>query len=285
MRKIIYLIICMTALTACEKEIDFSYHEVEPMVMIEGRVTNEGTEVIITRTRSVTDPVKPKGLKGAEVIVSAEGLHERLAYDEATGCYRSPLKGLPGTTYRLTVDFEGRHYEAQSYMCPPSPFLSTEFLWQPINKERILAYEYCTADPETDVRNYYWFRMDRISHHPHFANKTTHDAYRWNVYEDRGSPPGIVRRDVMCMSEQTAEDDEKDEWDNILYEGDTITLRLMVIDQPTYDYLRSLSTGQRNGANPVGNISGDPCLGYFTAASVTYADTVVFSYDNVRTVR
>lgn len=43
--------------------------------------------------------------------------------------------------------------------------------------------------------------------------------------------------------------------------------------------------GQRNGANPVGNIKGDPCLGYFTAASVTHADTLVFSYDGIRTAR
>ena len=275
----------MAALTACKKEIDFDYNEVEPIVMIEGRVTNEGTEVLVTRSRSVYDAVKPFGLQGADVIVSTDGLQEHLTYDETTGYYRSSLKGQPGTTYRLTVEFEGCHYEATSYMYPSAPFTSVEFLWQPINNERMLAYEMWATDPQPDTRNYYWYRMDRTLHHPHFANKTTHDAYRWNVFDDRGCPPGRVFRDIMCMNEKTAEDDKKDDWDNILYEGDTITMRLMVIDEPTYDYLRSLSTGQRNGANPIGNIEGDPCLGYFTAASVTHADTLVFSYDNVRTVR
>ena len=74
----------MAALAACEKEIDFDYNEVEPIVMIEGRVTNEGTEVLVTRSRSVYDPVKPFGLEGAEVTVSADGQQDRLTYDAAT---------------------------------------------------------------------------------------------------------------------------------------------------------------------------------------------------------
>jgi len=84
------------------------------------------------------------------------------------------------------------------------------------------------------------------------------------------------------INERNSLEDDKDDWDKILYEGDTITMRLMVINQPTFDYLRSLSTGQRNGANPTGNIKGDPCLGYFMAASVTHADTIVFRYADVR---
>jgi hypothetical protein len=133
-------------------------------------VTNEGTEVLISRTRSVYDPVKPKGLRGAEVVVSTDGgEQERLTYDEATGFYRSPLKGQPGTTYRLTVDLEGHHYEATSFMYPPAPLLSAEFLWQPINQERTLVYELWATDPQPDVRNHYWYRLDRTYHHPHFA--------------------------------------------------------------------------------------------------------------------
>ena len=96
---------------------------------------------------------------------------------------------------------------------------------------------------------------------------------------------GLFKRQylyLMYVWGHSYEFNDKDNWDKILYEGDTITMRLMVIDQPTFDYLRSLSTGQRNGANPVGNIKGDPCLGYFMAASVTHAETIVFRYADVR---
>ena len=51
-------------LTACEKELDFEYHETEPVVVIEGRVTNEGTEILITKSRSVTDSVRGRCRQG-----------------------------------------------------------------------------------------------------------------------------------------------------------------------------------------------------------------------------
>ena len=78
-----------------------------------------------------------------------------------------------------------------------------------------------------------------------------------------------------------AEEDKEENWDYILYEGDTITCQLMSIDRATYDYLTSLHAGQSNGANPRSNLIGG-CLGYFTAGSVTHADTLVFHYDAIK---
>ena len=78
MRKYLYIIICIAALAACKREIDFDFREVEPILTIEGRVTDEGTEVLLTRSRSVYDAAKPKELPGAQVIVSADGLQVHL---------------------------------------------------------------------------------------------------------------------------------------------------------------------------------------------------------------
>ena len=105
-------------------------------------------------------------------------------------------------------------------------------------------------------------------------------AYRWNVFDDRGNPPGRVFRDIHCMMEKTAIEDKEDDWDKILYDGDTITLQLMSIDLPAYDYFRTLISGQSAGANPVSNISGG-CLGYFMASGITHADTVVLRLNEV----
>ena len=69
------------ALTACEKELDFKYHETEPVVVIEGRVTNEGTEVVITKSRSVTDSVKGRCQQGALVVVSSNDTKVQVGYD------------------------------------------------------------------------------------------------------------------------------------------------------------------------------------------------------------
>ena len=271
--------------SSCTKEIDFDYNEVTPLVMIEGRVTNEGCEVLITKTRSVTDSVKSPCLQGAEVAITAEGVNEILSYDTISHSYRSSFCGTPGQTYHLSITFEGCHYEGTSTMPAPAPIKSTEFLWQSIMDERLLAFEVWAHDLEPNERNYYWYRMDRYSKHPHFEKKPIKGAYRWNVFDDRGCPPGLIYRDVMCMSERAAEEDEEENWKSILYEGDSITFTLMTIDEPSYEFFRSLRAGQSGGANPTSNLTGSSCLGYFTATSITHAEPIVFSYDSIKTSR
>ena len=281
---IISYALCLAAvllLTACKKEIDFNYHEIDPIVVIEGRVTNEGTMVMITKSRNVTDSVRGHCLTGAVVTISGGGVDEVIAYDSQAQCYHSSLKGKVGESYRLTVDVEGHHYEGIATMPAAAPILHSEFLWFTMLDERIVVYELWAADPNSDERNYFWFRMDRLTHHPHFKDKKYQEPYTWNVFDNRGCPPGLIYRDVMCMSERMAEEDKEENWDYILYEGDSIICQLMSIDRATYDYFASLRAGQGNGANPRSNLIGG-CLGYFTAGSVTHADTLVFHYDAIK---
>lgn len=275
------LFVVAVLLTGCKKEIYFDYNEIEPIVVVEGRVTNEGTSIVITKSRSMNDSVKGRCLMGALVTVSADGVETVIPYDSRKNCYASSLTGTPGTTYLLSIDFEGHHYEGRSTMPAAAPVLSAEFLWQPVLDEKLLAYEVWAVDPQPEERNYYWYRMDRTWHHAHFEGKPHTEAYRWSAFDDRGCPPGKIYRDVMCMSERAAEEDEEDNWKRILYEGDTVTFQLMTIDRGTYEYLSSLRAGQGQGANPRTNLTGG-CQGYFAAGSVTHADTLVFRRENVK---
>jgi hypothetical protein len=274
-------ILSLPVILGCKKEIDFDYNEITPIVVVEGRVSNEGTRVFISKSRSMNDSVKSRCLIGALITISVNGVENKVFYDSSAGCYRSTLKGLPGQTYQLSIDFEGSHYEASSTMPQPSTILSTEFLWQPVLQERLLAYEMWATDPEPQERNYYWYRMDRTWHHPHFEGKTYTEPYRWGVFDNRGCPPGKIYRDVMCMSEKAAEEDKEENWKRILYEGDTVTFQLMNIDRATYEYFSSLRAGQSGGANPRSNISGG-CHGYFTACFIAHADTIVYSKEIVK---
>jgi len=281
MRKILFFALLSCCLLSCKKEIDFGYNEISPIVVVEGRVTNEGTRVTITKSRSVNDSVSGSCLPGATVVVSGNGFSETISYDLQAHCYSSTMKGRAGDSYRLSVDFEGRHYEGTAVMPAAAPIISSEFIWFSVIDERMVVYELWARDISAEERNYYWYRMDRISHHPHFKGKRKTEPYRWSAFSDRGNPPGLIYRDVWCMSERMAEEDEEENWDRILYEGDTITFQLMTIDRGTYDYFSSLRAGQRGGANPISNLTGG-CLGYFTAASITNADTLVFRYDDIK---
>ncbi len=282
MQKYLVLFILVCCLTACTKEIDFDYNEIDAVVVVEGRVTNEGTYVLVTKSRSMTDSVKSPCLPGAVVTITADGVNESIAYDPQTHCYHSDFKGQAGVTYKLTVDFEGKHYEGISTMPPAAPVLSAEFIWFDVLDERMVVFEIWATDPVSTERNYYWYRMDRITQHPHFEGRSKTEPYRWSVFDNRGNPPGLIYRDIICMSERMAEEDEEENWDRILYEGDIITFQLMSIDRSTYDYFSSLRAGQGGGANPKSNLTGG-CTGYFTAGSITRSETMVFRYDAIHT--
>ena len=281
MKKLLTCFTFLLLLVSCEKEIDINYHEIDPMVVIEGRVTNEGTVVSLRRSRSVNDSVKSASLPGANISIYDNGQEHHLAYDPTDGCYRSPLKGVEGHEYHMAVDFEGNHYDAYSTMPVASSIVSTDFYWFKILDERLLVDVLCVTDPDPDQRNHFLYRIDRRSSNPHITPKMQSRPYRWNVFDDRGNPPGLVFRDIHCMMERTALDDKEEDWEKILYDGDTIMLQLHTIDLTAYEYFRSLISGQGVGANPVSNISGG-CLGYFMAASVAHADTVVLHLNEVK---
>lgn len=276
----LYTLLLLLLTLSCQKEIELDYRDIEPVVSIEGRVTNEQVYVLITRTRSMNDSVKGRGIGGAVVTISSEDGTEQLVYDARDGYYRpaSGMKGVPGRTYRLDVTLDGHQYAASSTMPRQAPIVSTAFIWQSLLDNGMLMYEMWATDPEPDVRNYYWYRVDRRAKDPKVRQKQGTDAYRWSSFDDRGAINARIYRDIMCVNEEMmdGQDIEDDQLKSILFDGDTITLQLMTIDRAMFEYYQSLSVGQRMGANPISNISGG-CLGYFAAGSVSHADTVIYN--------
>ena len=276
----LYILLLLLLTLSCQKEIELDYRDIEPVVSIEGRVTNEQVYVLITRTRSMNDSVKGRGIGGAVVTISSEDGTEQLVYDVRDGYYRpaSGMKGVPGRTYRLDVTLDGHQYAASSTMPRQAPIVSTQFIWQSLLDNGMLMYEMWASDPEPDVRNYYWYRVDRRAQDPKVRQKQGTDAYRWSSFDDRGAINARIYRDIMCVNEEMmdGQDIEDDQLKSILFDGDTITLQLMTIDRAMFEYYQSLSVGQRMGANPISNISGG-CLGYFAAGSVSHADTVIYN--------
>lgn len=282
MKKILYMLLAVMSLTACKKEIGFDFNEIDPIVVIEGKVTNEGSTVVISRSRSVMTAERVHCLEGAIVTVTGNGTTTPLLYDAEKDCYYSELTGVPGVTYQLSVDFEGKHYEATSQMQAQAPILSYEFFWLRMMNERMLSFEMWAQDPDPNQRTYYWFRMLRKSSNPHFANSPQTEPYDWDSFDDRGCPPGKVFVDVVTVTEQQMKDDEEDYWRWILYDGDRITVELMTVDRTVHDYLCELKASQHgNGANPHSNITGG-CLGYFVATSISRTETIVFDRNSLK---
>lgn len=250
-------------ITGCEKEIDMGYRTVEPQVVIEGCVTNEAASVLITTTRDMEDSVKVHGRNGATVIIADDkGFSEQLVY-EADGRYRSPsrLTGTPGTTYTLTVETDGKTYTSSSVMQRQAVIQSTAFRWEKFMNSRMLYYEVEVEDIKGE-ENYYCYHMYRNG-----------KPYRWYVFTDKGDVDGSIFVDIACMDEDTAEENKEEDRNDILYEGDRITIEIQTIDRRTYDYLYSLGLSERTSANPIANFSGG-CLGYFSAYSTVKEEDV-----------
>lgn len=84
---------------------------------------------------------------------------------------------------------------------------------------------------------------------------------------------GTIFVDIACMDEDTVEENKEEDYDDILYEGDRITIEIQTIDRRTYDYLYSLGLSERTSANPIANFTGG-CLGYFSAYSAVRIEDV-----------
>lgn len=264
-------VILILLLTACEHEISYDYPTLdEPLVNIEGRITNEGAYVRISKTQPVTTPSQYQAIGNADVwIESDNGITEKLHFVDSCGMYlpEKELIGKVGHSYTLHVVIDGHTFEGTSTMPPPAPITETKFRWLDIQYERILHYDLTAIDPQPETLNYYWYRMLRGN-----------QVYRWNAIDDRGCPAGFFVRDIICMSEGMKKDQDYE--DRVLVDGDTINLELLTIDKPTYDYLQSLIMSRQTSANPTTNLKGS-CTGFFTAASITHSDQEVFRYEQI----
>jgi len=264
-------VILILLLTACEHEISYDYPTLdEPLVNIEGRITNEGAYVRISKTQPVTTPSQYQAIGNADVwIESDNGITEQLHFVDSCGMYlpEKELIGKVGHSYTLHVVIDGHTFEGTSTMPPPAPITETKFRWLDIQYERILHYDLTAIDPQPETLNYYWYRMLRGN-----------QVYRWNAIDDRGCPAGFFVRDIICMSEGMKKDQDYE--DRVLVDGDTINLELLTIDKPTYDYLQSLIMSRQTSANPTTNLKGS-CTGFFTAASITHSDQEVFRYEQI----
>lgn len=105
--------------TSCEKVIDLKLDATEPVLVIEGNITNQAGPyyVKLTKTVNFNEPSNYPAVNSATVIITDNaGQRDTLTYTN-NGNYRTNiLQGIIGRTYLLTVISEGKTYTAQSTM-------------------------------------------------------------------------------------------------------------------------------------------------------------------------
>ena len=249
-----YLIplISLILLVSCEKEIEVDYHQVDPLYVVEASVSNNGTEVRVSRTNAMDDNNGISDISNATVTISSEdGQQWNIPYSR-NGFYRSSsLKGEAGTTYTIEVALDGQHFTSTSTMQRSPTLNKFRFVWMKVASERILFGDLRLQDiPNEDS----WYFM-------HIYRNGI--GYRWAVMRDDQNPNKELQQLFTFFREGSSDKD-------VLQEGDKLHIEIRAIDQRAYDYLYSMQIMDNTGTNPISNFTGG-CLGYFSAYhQITY---------------
>ena len=258
--------ILFLSLTSCEKIINVDLNSADPKYVIEGIVsdTDEGATVKITQTKNFYEDNTFPGVENAVVkITDTGGTTYTLEYVDS-GLYKaSELKGVPGETYKLSVDINGYRFSSESKMPEPVPVDSIYLSWKKYSfiPDTIYSVILEATDP-VDVDNYYRFIM-RVN-----------NMKKKRIYVD--SDEYVNGKAVKAVFEYYPDEDDKNS--PKLQYGDIMEIEMQCIDKNVYTYFFGLAgTGSGMSAglgNPTSNITGG-ALGYFSAHTVWKGAVVV----------
>lgn len=244
------------AVSGCKKELDFKYHDIDPLTVIEAELTPEGAKVALTYTTPMNEPMDLTRITDAQVILT--DLSSGLAYDlsaDENGYFTDPTPGIPGHEYQLTVEHESRKYSSTTAMFAPVTMKTLEFNWikMPYDYVAILKGEFI-IDPAT-TGGYFWVKLYRNG-----------EIYYWTEMDSRLAENNVISFVMMTTRKDTDEEDD----DEVLYDGDTMTCVVMPVSRAMHDNLEA----QKNNSNGQPMFIGDECLGYFVASTPASMSTV-----------
>ena len=266
MKKMKYMLILFSLamlFTACEKEIDFKYTDIDPILVIEGTLTQHGAEVTLTFTTPMDEPMDRTPLTDAEVTIEDLTAGSTLTLmTDAKGMYRSPVAGIEGHNYRLRVERAGAVYTSDCEMRGEVEMVGMEFGWIKMPYDDVAVLQVSWMDDSSTNDDCYWLRIYRNG-----------QAYKWAEITDLLSDHGVINEVLMTSRRDLDEEDEADK----LEAGDIVTATLVPISRGMHDYLEALAQGNSNGPRL---FTGPLCLGYFLAAPVS-TRTVTFTPDTM----
>lgn len=248
--KYIFLFLVLFIASSCEKVVDVDVDAAEQQLVIEGVLNDDGSPatVNITRSISLSDFNSFPTVNNAIVVLTDDAGNSYPFTLTSPGVYQNDsIPAVTGRTYVLSVNVDGKTYNAQSTMPAITPFDS-------------LGIDSVTfgGDATYTLTPY------------HYDPPGIKNSYRYKIFVN-----GVADKTI-----QVDNDDFTDgryvsrpffpDMDMETKPGDILTMEMYNIDASVYLYFFSLSqTGDgpdasATPANPVSNFNGG-CLGYFSA--------------------
>jgi len=257
-------------LCGCEKVIDLPVADSTPRLVVEGNVFDGPGPFTVHLTRSASfynsDP--PPSVQGAHVRISDSAGNSEDLSEGANGVYTSSsIVGVPGRTYSLEVESEGKTYTASNTMPEPDPIDSMTYEYLDSTD-----YAFLSAQDFGDFITMYHTDQAGIA-----------DFYQVRLYKNGAlDKPNITKN---TYSDQFFDGLQNKELllAHPFHAGDTVTVELWSIDHVAYDFYTTLnSVSDNNGGgpfsgvpeNPITNISNG-AYGFFGASAVTRSTVVI----------
>lgn len=250
-RSIRYFLVVFTFffLCSCEKELDFKYHEIEPLTVIEGVLTPDGITVRLTQTTPMGEPMNREPLTDAEVTLT--DLSDDITYDLYVGNdgeYIENTGGIVGHMYRLTVSRGENIWTSESLMYPAVEIESMGISWIKMPYDYVSVLQVIYKDDIKLKGECFWLKIYRNG-----------EIYSWAEQDDRNSANGLINFVSMLSRQDIDEEDESD----ILVEGDIVSIEISGISSEMKGYLEAIG----NDSSGPAMFSGAKALGYFIATS------------------
>jgi len=250
-RLFLCLIAALIFLSSCEKVIDLELKNADPIIVIEGTVSNQNENhfVRISKTIPFDQSTSFKGIKGAQVSLKSSVGNSIIFTEFTDGVYRSPrFRGTPGFTYTLDVLVEGKTYSAQSTM--PWPVIPDSIRFKTLSffgNSNTYPVVYYVDPPKTQNQYRYLLKIN---------GKLLSDLVSEDRFNDGNAVSDIIFYDG---------DDE-------IKSGDIVDIEMQCIDRNVFKYYFAISQIDGNGgppvapANPLSNFNNG-ALGIFNACS------------------
>jgi hypothetical protein len=258
--KYIFPLILLLAV-ACEKVIDVDLNEADPVIVLEGNLSNNinEVEVKISMTSSYFDTLPSEKVSGAIVKVTSDVGDNFVLHETEKGIYKTKKSWFKeGGTYNLLVETNGEIYMASSKLNSPVFIDSVRFYYEDSPFFEQGYYVNVFFDDPPGVSNYY--RLKYLKNGV-FQNRIE-DLI---LFDDRYVDGNTIEITLFNQPFEL---------------NDTVALQLVSLDEGAYDYLKTFqelvnnNPGSAAPANPNSNISNG-ALGYFSAWSSSSKSVII----------
>ena len=265
MKKFLFIIIALSFLASCEKELDIDLPQPDAKLVVEGWIENgEYPVVIVTRNSSYFAPIDTNFLMDslfitdALVIVSDGFVNDTLQPQFDFDAYLkgawpifyykgSKFKGVEHGQYSLYIEAEGEVITGNTDI---PTFVGFDTLWWEAEAGTgdSLGYMHAMITDNGSEKNYYRIFSKRLGRDYNFipVMESIYDDMYFNgltfEYE-------IMRGELNYEDEEMFEDPEFGSYKR----GDSVVVKLSTINKAHYDFWRTLEEDVMAGGNPFTN--------------------------------